>query len=80
MSNSIACFLRYPVYCMALTQSDLDTLDRAIASGAQEVRFQDRTVVYRSTQDMLDARSLLANQLSTPATIRQVRMYGEKGW
>jgi hypothetical protein len=38
---------------MAYVQSDLDALEKAIATGAAEVRYADgRTVRYRSLQDM----------------------------
>lgn len=37
---------------MSYTQEDLDALEKALASGAREVQFRDRKVVYRSLQEM----------------------------
>jgi hypothetical protein len=66
------------------TQSQLDTLDAAIATGAREVRFQDQTVIYNSIKDMMTARTLLYNQLhptgTAPAVTRQYRMTTNKGF
>jgi len=67
---------------MAFTQTQLDALDAAIASGAREVRFQDRTVVYQSLAAMLQARTLLYSSLNPAGSakpIRQIRMYGDSG-
>ena len=67
----------------ALTQTDLDALDATIASGALEVRYQDRSVRYASTKDLLAARSVLYNQLhpttGTAGMTRQVRVATSKG-
>ena len=49
---------------MAWTQSDLDKLDAAIASGYRRVQFKDRTVEYRDTDQMLKARKLIVADLS----------------
>ena len=45
------------------TQQHLDDLEAAIAEGALEVRYQDRTVVYRSLNDMLKTRDLIRQAL-----------------
>lgn len=45
---------------MALTQTDLDALDVAIASAELEVRLEGRTVKYRSTDELLKARQHVA--------------------
>lgn len=37
---------------MAWTQTEYDTLKAAVASGVQTVRYQDRTVVYHSLEQM----------------------------
>lgn len=68
---------------MAFTQSQLDALDAAIATGALEVRFADRSVRYNSIADMMKARTFVALELmrqngQTP--IRQVRFYSDKGY
>lgn len=38
---------------MGWTQKQHDALERAIAEGAETVRYEDRTVTYRSLDDML---------------------------
>lgn len=60
---------------MALTQTDLDALDLAIASSELEVQLEGRRVKYRSTDELLKARAhvatVLANQSHSPrATYR----------
>ncbi len=63
---------------MPFTQEQLDALDAAIASGTQEVRFQDRTVVYRSMKDLLAARTLIVNALGQNL-VRQIRLETQSG-
>lgn len=50
---------------MALTQTDLDALDVAIASSELEVRLEGRSVKYRSTDELLKARQHVAEVLRT---------------
>lgn len=45
---------------MALSQSDLDALDSAIASGALAVEFDGRKITYQSTAAMIEARNHVA--------------------
>ncbi|MDN4057135.1 hypothetical protein QPK31_02745 [Massilia sp. YIM B02769] len=45
---------------MALTQSDLDALDTAIASGTLSVEFGGRKVTYQSTASLIEARNHVA--------------------
>lgn len=52
---------------MALSQSDLDALDAAIASSELEVELDGRRVRYRSTVDLLAARQHVATVLSMSA-------------
>ena len=49
---------------MALTQTDLDALDLAIASSELEVRLEGRSVKYRSTDELLKARAHVAEILN----------------
>jgi hypothetical protein len=50
---------------MAFTQSDLDTLDAAIASGTTEVRYADGSgAKYRDLDDMLRTRAMIAASLA----------------
>lgn len=55
---------------MALTQTDLENLDLAIASAELEVRLEGRTVKYRSTDELLKARAYVAGVLSSGAGSR----------
>jgi hypothetical protein len=48
---------------MSWTQSDLDALEKAIATGARAVKFEDREVEYRSTSELLRARELIRRAL-----------------
>lgn len=45
---------------MALSQSDLDALDSAIASGTLSVEFNGRKVTYQSTAALIVARNHVA--------------------
>ena len=49
---------------MAFTQSQLDALEAAIATGTLEVRVGDKLVKYQTTADMIRARDLLRDQLN----------------
>jgi hypothetical protein len=53
---------------MAFTQTDLDSLDRAIAGGELEVRLEGRQVKYRSTAELLQARSFIQQQVAAGAS------------
>lgn len=50
---------------MALTQTDLDNLDRAIATSQLEVQLDGRRVRYRGMDELLLARQHVAQQLSS---------------
>lgn len=53
---------------MAFQQSDLDTLDAAIASGIMEVRFADgRSTKYQSLDTMLAARTVIQTEITIAA-------------
>ncbi|MFP4209578.1 MAG: phage head-tail joining protein [Wenzhouxiangella sp.] len=45
------------------TQTDYEALVRAINSGHRQVRFGDRTVEYRSLEEMMRVRDLMAREL-----------------
>ena len=50
---------------MAVTQADLDTITRAIASGERRVRFADgREVEYRDVSQLRDALALLRAEMN----------------
>jgi len=48
---------------MAFTQTQLTSLEKAIAEGALEVQYADRKVVYRSLLEMMQLRDLMRKQL-----------------
>lgn len=50
---------------MAFTQTQLDALETAIASGTLEVRMGDRLVRYQNTADMIRARDMIKDSLAT---------------
>lgn len=53
---------------MAFTQTDLEAINAAIASGAKRVRFQTHEVEYQSISDMLRARDLIKSELEAEPT------------
>jgi hypothetical protein len=52
---------------MAFTQTQLDALEEAIASGTLEVRVGDKSVRYQSMAELIKARDLIRDQLSASA-------------
>lgn len=48
---------------MAYTQTDLDAIDAAIASGVLTVRNGTRTITYQSFSDLVKARRLIYESL-----------------
>lgn len=67
---------------MAYTQKHLDAVERAIARGEKVVRYTDRTVEYRSIDELLKARDVIRTSLTEAAGLRSrvVRLYhGGKG-
>ena len=62
----------------ATLQAELDALDLAIGTGAREIHFQDRTVTFNSTADMIKARTHLYLLLN-PSPIRTTQVYTTKG-
>lgn len=68
---------------MAVSQSQIDALDAAIATGAKSITFEGRTVAYNSTSDMIAARNHLQQLLNAQNGVmptRQIRVYTEKGF
>jgi hypothetical protein len=49
----------------ALTQADLDKLDKAIALGVRRVTYSSGTVEYPSVDEMMKVRSFVAAQLGS---------------
>ena len=68
---------------MAFTQSDLDAIDRAIASGTRRVQFENRLVEYGTLADLEKARNLITNELAVVSgrqQRRQIRVFTNKGF
>ena len=49
---------------MSFTQTDLDSIDAAIAAGEMTVETQGRRVTYRSIDDLLKARATIQADLA----------------
>lgn len=65
-----------------IIQQEIDDLRSAIATGASRVRFADREVEYKSTDDMNKALLMLLGELGIingVPKIRQVRFATSKG-
>jgi len=58
---------------MALSQTDLDALDTAIASGALTVELEGRRVTYRSIAELKEARKHVAEQIEQQSSSRTQR-------
>jgi hypothetical protein len=52
---------------MPWTQQQLEAIEVAIASGELTVRFGDRTVTYRSMDELLQARAVIKESLAAEA-------------
>ncbi|MCR6496872.1 hypothetical protein LJB71_12030 [Thermomonas sp. S9] len=72
---------------MAYTQSDLEALQAALAKGEKRVSFGDKTVEYRSVEELQAAirqvkRDLFEQAVATglwPGAPRQIRLHTTKG-
>lgn len=67
---------------MAYTKAHLDAVERAIARGEKIVRYSDRTVEYRTVDELIKARDLIRTELTNVAGPRSrvVRVFhGGKG-
>ena len=52
---------------MAISQTDIDNLNAAIASGARSVTIGGQTVIYNTTESLIKARNDLQKQLNAQA-------------
>jgi len=52
---------------MAWTQTDIDALKEAIASGLLSVQYTDKTIRYQSTQDQLAALAAMEAEVAGEA-------------
>ena len=60
---------------MAFTETDLNAIDRAIATGELEVAYADRRVRYRSIAELKKARALIAKDVAAENGNRPSRQY-----
>ncbi len=65
---------------MAYVEADLDRIRGAITRGELMVTFADRTVTYRSIDDLLKAEARIAAALSIATRPRQTVIVGHKGF
>jgi hypothetical protein len=73
---------------MAVTQTDLDRLNAAIASEERQVTIGSQTTIYRSTADLMKARDDVVRQLAEQAATaagkanarRTLLQYGGRGY
>lgn len=71
---------------MAFTQAQLDALDDVISGGELRVQYSDKAVQYRSLDEMLKLRKLMAAEIAGTAGTnlsalggRRVTTYYDKG-
>ncbi|MEO8640392.1 hypothetical protein [Pseudomonas sp.] len=62
---------------MSFTQKHLDAVEAAIARGEKTVRYTDRTVEYRTVDELLKARDEIRTSLANagPPRSRVTRLY-----
>ena len=58
---------------MAVTQADVDTLNRAIADGVRSVTIRGQTVIYNTTDSLIRARNDMLEQLNKQLAREQGR-------
>jgi len=68
---------------MAYTNDQLDALRKALATGERRVTFADKTVEYRSIEELKvairEVEAVLAKQNAT-SVVRQIRVTTSKGF
>ena len=65
---------------MAFTQIQLTALENAIAQGALTVKYQDKTVTYRSLSEMLQLRETMKKELGlTGSQYQRIKPEFSKG-
>ena len=71
---------------MAVTQSDIDNLNAAIAQGVRQATIGGQTVLYQTTESLIKARDDMKDQLKkqTPGLVKRSRqmqaVYGGRGY
>jgi hypothetical protein len=56
---------------MAVTQADIDALNRAIADGVRSVTIRGETVIYNTTASLIEARDDQVRQLAAQEATAQ---------
>ncbi|MES9843222.1 MAG: hypothetical protein ABW131_01135 [Candidatus Sedimenticola sp. 6PFRAG5] len=67
---------------MAYTNADREAIERALAKGERRVTFGDKTVEYRSVEELRDALREIDTQLARDQgrnPVRQIRVTTDKG-
>lgn len=64
---------------MAFTQEQLDALEDAIAKGVTEVKYEDKTLTYRSINEMLQIRDIIRRALGLAEKTGRVFTKTSKG-
>lgn len=64
---------------MAFTQTDLDNVERAIASGELTVSYNGRSITHRSMADLKSARDMILKALAG-ASAQSQPAFGGRGY
>lgn len=62
---------------MAWTQTDVDALKSALKSGTRLVRYADKTIEYRSLQEMRELLRMMEADVADTAGTRVTRSYAK---
>lgn len=62
---------------MAWTTDDLSEINKAIASGTTTVKYADREVSYRSLEEMLKIRDLIAKEVAGSEATSPTRRFAQ---
>ena len=65
---------------MAYTQTDLDNIKRAIASGALRARVGDEDIQFRSLDEMFRIRDAIAEEVTGTARTHIKTISTQSGW
>jgi len=65
---------------MSYTAAQITALEKAIATGALQVRYGDRSVTYRSLDEMRSLLAEMKGQVQGVVRTRQVRLRSNKGF
>jgi hypothetical protein len=69
---------------MAITQTDIDNLNEAIALGARSVTLGGQTIIYNTTASLIQARNDLQRQFAAQTQKRKPRtrqmLFGGRGY